>query len=492
MKQILFSARVRFIIIFFMLVSGVQSQTIEPPVIQYVSIDNATDEVIVNWEESPTSGIDSYEIYKNNPNPSGGPLLVATVDASEPTEYRFPIASGMQFIQIRAVKSISGQDTQSDPSDSHFIMRTSAEYDQCANMIDVSWNHYKGWSDGVLEYELYSNGNKINTVPGADSTATIQATPQSNYAVYVKAIQKDGQNNATALDTEIFADAPALPDSIYASATVNNGAVELSFTLSENTGIEDYLVERSRAITKGYQTIDKLSGKSGKTITYTDDNLIVDEDIYFYRLVALNYCGTRMKNSEIVNNIVLSSDFIDYQVLLNWNIYKADDGNYSYNIHRISFTGDQTLENDYDTTFYTDNVANTRNFEPVKTKDDGQFCYYVTTSEQSEPANKEVRSNVKCVSFLPEVNIPNAFTPNGDGKNDMFRVLFDFIPDDFYLVIYNRYGNKIFETTDPFNGWDGTAGGTKVQMGAYAYSLKYTAKDGRTRFEEGSVTVVYP
>jgi len=56
--------------------------------------------------------------------------------------------------------------------------------------------------------------------------------------------------------------------------------------------------------------------------------------------------------------------------------------------------------------------------------------------------------------------MPNAFTPNGDGFNDIFKVKYPFYASQFDFTIYDRWRNKIFETNDITKGWDGTYEGT--------------------------------
>jgi len=72
------------------------------------------------------------------------------------------------------------------------------------------------------------------------------------------------------------------------------------------------------------------------------------------------------------------------------------------------------------------------------------------------------------------IYIPNTFTPNGDGLNDTFfaKMNVDF-KDDFELLIFNRWGNLLFESHNILNGWDGTYKNTLVPSGTYVYAISY-------------------
>ncbi len=71
-------------------------------------------------------------------------------------------------------------------------------------------------------------------------------------------------------------------------------------------------------------------------------------------------------------------------------------------------------------------------------------------------------------SFL---DAPNVFTPNDDGVNDEFRVAYRSIKK-FEMVIYNRWGRKVFQTSDPSKGWDGKIGNTMASPGVYYYYIE--------------------
>lgn len=90
---------------------------------------------------------------------------------------------------------------------------------------------------------------------------------------------------------------------------------------------------------------------------------------------------------------------------------------------------------------------------------------------------------------MPFVFIPNSFTPNGDGVNDILFVRSDIL-DECYFVIYNRLGEKIFETHDKTVGWDGTFKKKECQRGVYDYYFKGKCMDGDELELKGNVTLI--
>ncbi|MDO4930742.1 MAG: gliding motility-associated C-terminal domain-containing protein [Bacteroidales bacterium] len=78
-----------------------------------------------------------------------------------------------------------------------------------------------------------------------------------------------------------------------------------------------------------------------------------------------------------------------------------------------------------------------------------------------------------------KLEVPNAFTPNGDGVNDVFRVKEGYESIlSFKAAVFNRWGKKLYEWTDIEGGWDGTSGGKDVPDGAYYLVINAQGADG--------------
>jgi gliding motility-associated-like protein len=90
-----------------------------------------------------------------------------------------------------------------------------------------------------------------------------------------------------------------------------------------------------------------------------------------------------------------------------------------------------------------------------------------------------------------EVFVPNAFSPNGDGKNDIWRIVTAAGFDLIQLDLYDRWGNKVWGTVDPLQGWDGTLRGKDMDMETYFYIFRYHCHaDGNDYMKKGDVILV--
>jgi len=89
----------------------------------------------------------------------------------------------------------------------------------------------------------------------------------------------------------------------------------------------------------------------------------------------------------------------------------------------------------------------------------------------------------------PDIFIPNAFTPNRDGNNDLFKVRTINLTE-ITLRVYDRWGEKVFETNNINAGWDGTYKGKDLDPDVYVYYLTALCLDDQAFFQKGNVTLI--
>lgn len=85
---------------------------------------------------------------------------------------------------------------------------------------------------------------------------------------------------------------------------------------------------------------------------------------------------------------------------------------------------------------------------------------------------------------------PNAFTPGKDGRNDIFRPLLFGNVVKYELTIYNRWGQRIFHTTNDQTGWDGTLAGKLQDSNTYVWTCTYQFEGEPVKFEKGIVNLI--
>ena len=121
---------------------------------------------------------------------------------------------------------------------------------------------------------------------------------------------------------------------------------------------------------------------------------------------------------------------------------------------------------------------------PVVTPDSNTIYYVKVTNSYGCSA-----SDSMIIDILPTFYIPDAFTPNGDGKNDIFQPKFrGYVSIDAY--IFNRWGQLLYHWNTLNGGWDGTFQGSYVQQDVYVYMIKATSYTNSVLQKTGSVTLI--
>lgn len=126
--------------------------------------------------------------------------------------------------------------------------------------------------------------------------------------------------------------------------------------------------------------------------------------------------------------------------------------------------------------------------------DNGEYVYTVTVSEDGRcPATASITIRVSTACTPEAVFLPNAFTPNGDDLNDVLKV--ETLSPELYqegmlLMIYDRWGEEVFRTTDIFASWDGTFRGDQLPPDAYGFYLRVICPGGEELIQSGNVTIL--
>ncbi len=132
------------------------------------------------------------------------------------------------------------------------------------------------------------------------------------------------------------------------------------------------------------------------------------------------------------------------------------------------------------------NMASTDTIAPLSP---GWYAVNVTDSNNCL-VNDSIRiyaSTEDCIP--PHIYIPNIFSPNGDGNNDILFAYGKGI-EKLSLIIYNRWGGKVFETTDIYIGWDGSYKGKMLNPAVFVYYLEAELSNGENINQSGNISLI--
>jgi gliding motility-associated-like protein len=206
---------------------------------------------------------------------------------------------------------------------------------------------------------------------------------------------------------------------------------------------------------------------------------------------VLDSCGFDALESNELKTIWLTVTAVNEENnQLDWNAFEGWDGEVEkYLIYRMvnnvepAFPFDSV---DGQTFQYTDDLSSISNLN-------GPVIYWVQAVEEqfnSYGIAARANSNRTGVALESEMFVANAFQPLGYTRE--FKPVFRFYNGRNYVFqIYNRWGELIFETYDPYDGWDGRHKDNYVKQGTYIYRLVYQNLDDSYKEIKGTVTVVY-
>lgn len=117
----------------------------------------------------------------------------------------------------------------------------------------------------------------------------------------------------------------------------------------------------------------------------------------------------------------------------------------------------------------------------------GVYTLKVTDSNACTGVASIIVKDSACPQY---VYLPNAFTPNGDGKNDLFKPKFAGPVLGFRFVIYDRWGRRVFESASPSVGWDGTIDGKPQPSGTYVWGCIYRLYHQPEAMQKGTVMLI--
>ncbi len=467
------------------------------PALDSVTVNPATGIASISWITNNTD-TDGYIIYKLI---SGVWTPIDTVYGMNTSTYvnlNSTAGNGSEEYCVAAFDSCFNVGGKSILHNTIYLQDT---IDLCDGGSHLSWNKYVNWAGGVSKYDVYTSTNGgpftfVTTVPGTDTMATHGPLTQfSNYCYFVRAWNQGGTKSSTSNQVCKIANLPAQPVFNYLRyVTVEDvNKVEVAFYVDINAGSSLYKVMRSLDLNGVYVELGQIAPNGSATLLFTDLTAETGVRSYYYKIIAVDNCGADGMISNQGRTIYLTARAeADLTNILNWNDYELWLGSVQkYHIYRSLDGG---------VTFNTSPIASITYGQETTYKDDisgniakdGIYCYYIQGVEGAGNVYLFVdssKSNIACAQQDPSLFIPNAFTPGG--KNPIFRPENVFVNVEGYsFVIFDRWGEKIFETSDPKGGWDGTFKGDKCQMDVYVYLLRYKGLGKKVINKRGTVTLV--
>jgi gliding motility-associated-like protein len=277
-----------------------------------------------------------------------------------------------------------------------------------------------------------------------------------------------------------------IPLSVDYATVENNSRVKLKWAAGIQPNVKEYILDR-KAGSNVWQNDFAITAD-----TFLIDNAAnVNAQAYAYRVRTRDDCGYESPVSLIGQTIYLQSRIIDDHVVLNWNKYREwVDGVDHYELYvrkRDGSFGMSAVIAPNDSVFTDDSIY---------TEIDTTYCYRVVAVQKNAAQNVSV-SNITCALLDSRIFIPNAFSPNKDSINDVWKVssvsIYNQVGKEsmnYHVRIVNRWGQVVFESSNVYEGWDGTTNGKQAPPDVYVYQLHASGIDGRSINRTGTITLM--
>lgn len=343
---------------------------------------------------------------------------------------------------------------------------------------------------GPYKYIIFrSSGANCNTLTAVDSIGSV-VLPGNNTDTIYKHINVDTYNNSNSYRLEFYNENPRLyigsshcASSVYVDIVPSDNSLTLDWTSNVPWTEDSFVVYRQNPTTLTFDSI----GIS--TIAQYVDVDLINGTTYCYKVKSYGHysepgivkplinfsqeaCGVPYDNLKPCSpNLNINANCDSILNTLTWNnpnLSCADD----VIQYKVYFSTNDSADFNLVATI---NGAGTLTFTHNNNNISIAGCYYITALDSN--ANESNSSDTVCADNCPVYQLPNIFTPNGDGTNDLFRPFpYKYIAS-IDMQIYNRWGNLVFSTQDPEILWNGTNQQSKQPCtdGVYYYICNYTA-----------------
>ena len=352
------------------------------------------------------------------------------------------------------------------------VMQLTAQAENEQNVL--RWNRYAPAS-GFTQYQLLRDGVVIQRFTSIDNLTYTDTDVQCGETYRYQIIAVSATVQSLSAPVEVTAVSTQKPDAI-AQAIVSveqDGSVSIiAFPPTQGqTTTYRMIFERSDNPAGPYVEV----GAADNTNRYSDATARTSERSYCYRILYENACGNRSDPSEVLCTVWLSRSGAN----LHWTPDRPfTDAVGSYFVVKYNTNGTSA-----ESGVGTNPTYNTTPDDP----EEQELSYQIRV--RSGNGSFLSYSNVIAYRREAALFLPDAFSPNGDNINDVFRVQGTFF-DAFQMIIYNKWGEAIFSSTDPNVGWDGTIRGERAPEGNYIYKVEIKDSTGKPFVKTGALLLL--
>lgn len=444
----------------------------ETPPITSISINDAGN-IVLNWEVSNSPETNAYVIYQEG---NSGFVAIDTIFGSGITSYE---DVGVD-INNRQTYTIAAMDLCGNIGllyeVPHQTILLNATVNRCEQKIDLTWDTYESWDNPTAAYQIRvgingANKTLIKTVAGSATGTSIDGyTDGDDICITVQAVELGTGEASTTNQVCVNYNIVEPLDYIYLSnISINDdGDLEIFWNWDANADLESYSIfENGTGFSQAAP--DPLQPLS----YYLDTMAVTDTASIAVQIVGSDSCNVTTTSTLGKTIFVEGSAGSTYRNYLRWTPFSMEHATvYSYQVYRIvEDIPELVVSVPANVLIFSDDIDGYQEAQ-------ADIQYYIVAQafiDLPDGTSKAIfsQSNTIVIEQPSKIFMPNAFAP--EGQNNVFKPVMVFAENStFQMIVYDRWGQLLFETTDPDNGWDGRQNGKILRQGVYTYVVRVT------------------
>ncbi|MBK8876221.1 MAG: gliding motility-associated C-terminal domain-containing protein [Bacteroidetes bacterium] len=461
--------------------------------IDTVSIDPLSGLATISWLADSSADTQGYVIYQYNGTSYDS---IGSVTGINSLQFTYASSLASNLVETFSVAAYDSCRNLGSLAVNHNTMLLDLSFDKCLATASLEWNAYQNMNGGLQRYEIWyriNNGAWVRdgfVPPGVLTYQKILTQQNDTYEFFVRALGTSAQTASSNL-VSVVADIFVQPSFLYIrSASVFGTSVQVNCYVDPAGDVVSYRLYRGNSATGVLSLIDELPFAPIADFSFTDLFADAESARRFYQITAVDSCGGEQVFSNIAGTVLLTADALEnLSSSLSWSTYTGwtnDPGTYAIYrvINGVTDAAPFAWVNG-DTLTYNDDVS-------AFPGGDGNLCYVVQAVEDSVNVFgllDSAFSNQACAPQQAVAYIPNAFTPGGLNPVFVPVTIYD-DPETYSLQIFNRWGQLVFSTLNPNQGWDGTFENNDAPTGVYAYLLVFKGFNKKEVRRTGTITLL--
>jgi gliding motility-associated-like protein len=458
----------------------------ETPPITSVSINN-NGNIELDWETSTSPETEGYVIYQET---TSGFIAIDTVlNGATTFEHIGVDISVAQTYTIAAIDACGNIGLLYD--NPHRTILLEVDINRCNQTLDLTWEMYQNWDNPITAHQIRAtvNGSPrslVQTVSGEDFIVSLSDYNDGDFVcLTAQAVELFTGSASTTNEICVTVDIVEPQDYIYLSnVSINdNGDLEIFWNWDAAADLQEYSILQNDV--PKVQTLQILQPLA----YHLDTTFVADTGSVAVQISSTDSCDA-IQISTLAKTIFLEgSPNSNYQNLLRWSAFEMEFSEvFSYQIYRTVEDIPELVGNvDGNTLSFTDEIDGYNEAE-------ADIQYYVVAQHYIELPDGTMKavfsqSNTILIQQQSKIFMPNAFVP--EGQNNEFKPVMVFAENStFQMLIYDRWGQLLFETTDAGEGWNGRQNGNVLRQGVYTYVVRVTQLNGETIEQKGTVVLI--